>query len=311
MYTPEEWIARAQALGIEHQRLSDADDMTCRSALLSIYRLFKNAPSLILDAYSLLPEAVLAKEAVARTDSVTAGNFDWLSPKSSSLDQWVLAAGAQARALDKVLISSAQSHQGHTHPSEWFCATNKAYAIPRSRPRQEEGDREWGRFTRRGILHHRILPEVLDAGYQIEIVRQDTTAFPISGEITMGAAFLPNIQLDLSSADRRFQVLGATYIDGPQTVTRQLGSAYDDGCFAIVWPELTVTPELRGHIAQFLKQRILSGDERKSLQIIVAGSFHEKDGDLTSNIAYVFDGYGNEKLKYRKQLRYHDEKKWI
>ncbi len=306
--TPEDWIARAQALAEEHRGLSLTDVATCRRALLDVHRLFKEAPTPALVAYSRVPEGQLGEAAENRTDAVIGGDFAWLPPGTHDLRDWVLVAGAQARALDAVLFTTAPPHLGPVSPEAWHCAANRAYVIPRARPREPASKRENQRFTRRGILHHRILPEVLDAGYRVRLIRHDTAACPPGEEVAMGAAFFPGLALQIRHEGDEFVVTGATCEGAPETVARQLDAAYADGCFAAMWPELTVTPALLERIEEILAERALSDDPRTSLQIVVAGSWHLQEDDKMSNVATVLDGYGQEVLRYRKVLPYQDRK---
>ena len=304
--TPEEWTARATALSAEHLTLSETDVVTCRGALLGIHRLFKDAPTPLLDAYARVPERLLCEAAQARTNDVIGGDFRWQILGKPDLLDWALSAGAQARALDEVLFSMARPHLGPVDSEDWRCANSRAYAIPRARARESIVKRDNQRFTRRGILHHRIVPEVLDAGYRVTLIPHDTAASPPGEEIAMGAALFLGFGLETQRENNEFIVVGATCANARETVLRQLGAAYDDGCFAAMWPELTITPPLLELIQGTLVHRALSEDSRTSLQLVVAGSWHIKEGNKVSNVATVLNGYGDVLLQYRKVLPYHD-----
>ena len=307
--TPEEWIVCAKALAADHRSLSEADAATCRRALLGVHCLFKNAPTPLLDAYARVPERLLAEAARARTDDVTGGDFAWRLPGNSDLRAWALAAGAQARALDAVLFTTAPTHLGPVDPEEWRCAESRAYAIPRARTREPADKRDNQRFTRRGILHHRVVPEVLDAGYRVRLVRLDTTAAPAGEQVTMGAALFPGLDLRIRrEGEDGFIITGAACEGMDETVLRQLEAAFADGCFAAMWPELTVAPALLALIRNTLADRALSEDPRTSLQFVVAGSWHVEEQGAMANVAPVLDGYGEVKLLYRKVLPYQDRK---
>ena len=146
--TPDEWIARTRALAAEHGALTETAAPTCRRALLGVDSLFRTAPTPLLEAYARVPERALDHAAQRRTDAVTGGDFRWSLPgDDADLLSWALAAGAQARALDKVLFTSAQSHYGPADPEDWLCPESRAYAIPRARVREPVARRENQRFT--------------------------------------------------------------------------------------------------------------------------------------------------------------------
>ncbi|WP_264048548.1 carbon-nitrogen hydrolase family protein [Methylobacterium flocculans] len=306
--TPADWIESASALAARHRDLTDLSAATCRKALLDVDRLFRQAPTPMREAYSQVPERALVAAGRLRADAVTSGDYAWTLPVDADLRSWALAAGAQARALDEVLFRTAPSHFGPVDPEEWLCAASGAYAIPRSRVRESERRREGHRFTRRGILHHRVLPEILEAGYRVKLVRHDTTASPAGEQVTMGAALFPGLKLAIRSADGGFVVTDAICDGAADTVARQIEAAYAGGCFAAMWPELTVTPALLALIRDTLGLRILTADPRSALQMVVAGSWHTEEDGKVWNVATVLDGYGAEALTYRKVLPYRDGK---
>ena len=124
----------------------------------------------------------------------------------------------------------------------------------------------------------------------------------------MGAALFPGLRLEFRHVEGGFVVTEATCEGATETVARQLESAFAEGCLAVVWPELTVTPALLALIRETLVGRILSADPRMALHLVVAGSWHVEEGDKVWNVATVLDGYGDEKLGYRKVLAYQDRK---
>lgn len=305
--TPDEWMKDAAALAAQHDEYSEADVATCRRALLAVFGLFKTAPAAVQEAYSRATERDLADGARDRSDAITAGDFSWLVPAGSDVRAWTLAAGAQARALDDVLITSAPSHQGPVDPETWLCPEFAAYAIPRPRFREKASKREGQRFSRRGILRHRVIPSVVEAGFKVELIRHDTTASPPGEAVVMGAALFPGLVLQTEKLrESEFLAIGIKCADQPAMVLRQIEAGYADGCFAIMWPELTVTPDLLNLISQNLGDRVLTSDPRSSLQLVVAGSWHVKERDIYSNLATVLDGYGSETLQYRKVMPYRD-----
>jgi hypothetical protein len=125
----------------------------------------------------------------------------------------------------------------------------------------------------------------------------------------MGAALFPGLDLQIRrEGEDGFVVTGAACAGMDVTVLRQLQAAFADGCFAAMWPELTVAPTLLALIQRTLEDRALSVDPRNSLQLVVAGSWHVQEEHGLANVAPVLDGYGGVKLLYRKVLPYQDRK---
>jgi predicted amidohydrolase len=83
-----------------------------------------------------------------------------------------------------------------------------------------------------------------------------------------------------------------------ESVQSVLISATAAGAAIVVLPELTVDAEVRQRIREWLREQ----DKASSLALVVAGSFHEHSGTPPKhrNVAYVYDGTGQEVLRHTK-----------
>lgn len=80
------------------------------------------------------------------------------------------------------------------------------------------------------------------------------------------------------------------------SVRAMLETAAKEGVTIVVMPELTIDAGVRLQIRDWLK-----GQRRgSSIALVVAGSFHETVDGIMRNVAYVFDGDGEEVLRHVK-----------
>jgi hypothetical protein len=121
--------------------------------------------------------------------------------------------------------------------------------------------------------------------------------------ITVGAALFANLAIRTEGdASDGFVIAEVTCDDPEGTVALQVEASIDDGCFGVIWPELTVPPTLRKYIADLLKERALDADPKPAPDVLVAGTWHENQDGKVTNLATVFDGYGETKLVYQKLI---------
>jgi hypothetical protein len=297
-----DWIARALALQEEHARLSDPSSQTVRRALIQLHKLILDAPAPAPASYETIDEQELQSCADDQIDRISECDYGWVSSEGINERDWMLAVAAQIRALDTFLITTARSHMGPpSDANDWYDAELDAFAIPRKR-RKTSTRRD---YFKRGLLSHRILPGEI-RGHKVIVkpvasISRDT----ISRRITMGAALFANLRIDLSKTSGNFIVTGMVCDNPEGTVEQQLGSAISEQCFGVVWPELSVPPDLRDRIAGLLRKRALSLDPRPAPQVVVAGSWHEESSGGSVNVATVLNGYGARLLTYEKSLPFY------
>jgi predicted amidohydrolase len=92
------------------------------------------------------------------------------------------------------------------------------------------------------------------------------------------------------------------------TITRQAAAAFADGCFAAVWPELTMPPDARQALARQLAFEALRHGPDRPLRLVVAGSWHEpREEGGWSNLARILGRTGEVLCSYAKFSAFHDE----
>jgi hypothetical protein len=306
--TFDEWKIYLSAFVAEHADIPDPSEDTIRRVLIELHRIACRAPNAVLDAYRGLTEQDLERETEVRVDSIFGGKYWWQLPVGTNEKSWMLAVGAQIRALDRVLFLSV-AHLGPPSDSyDWHCASAKAFIVPRKRLRQASAAKLNSQsFSRRGLLHHRILPQEVN-GYEVRLIHHDTISYSQPSEVTiMGAALFSNLKLETTSCQKEGFIVRRITSDNPEaTVALQIEKAIEDGCFGVVWPELTIPPALRNLISKILSDRALGIDRRPAPQVIIAGTWHEKKDGGFVNLAKVIDGYGSTKLVYEKALPFLD-----
>jgi hypothetical protein len=303
---------RAAALATAHERIAGVTDGDLRRALLELHVLFSEAPLAIRAQYEQLHEATLQLMADKAADRLAAGDFSWRVAAGATERMWALTIGAQLRALDWSLLRAAHDVGNLDDVAGWLVKEAGVFVIPRLSERKV-GKRGQG-FDKRGLLHHRLLPRMVDS-HEVRLVANDMR--PAAGRdeprhpLRLGAALFRNPQLvtrpTVTGNDKAFVATGLICDDAPGHVTRQMDAALDASCFAVVWPELSVTPDLLRRIKTGLAQRSLSADARPAPEVVVAGSWHEPEEGRHVNRARILDGYGAELASYDKVIPYIDK----
>jgi len=309
--TFDEWLMQASTLSGAHSNLAGLTESTVSRALIQLHRLICSAPTSLHVAYKRVPEALLMREAERREGRIVNGDYGWTLPPSRSEEDCALAVGSQIRALDRILLTTAKSHLGPpSDPMEWLCSEERVFVVPRKHPRQPVAAKRDGQaYSRRGLLCHRLIPREAH-GYEVDLVQHGTippVAGPLAGVAPLGAALFSGLNLKIEKSRKGFVVTDAVCHDSSGTVVGQIEAAIAEGCFGIVWPELTVPPQLRGVIADALRGRALETDDRPAPQVVVAGTWHETSRRKVKNVATIFDGYGNITLRYEKFIPYEDK----
>lgn len=303
--TIDDWKALIAARAVADRAASSGRLDQVRSALIELHRLMTIAPSEVQVAYKDVDESLLVSEAELRIDGIADGDLSWSFGQTDDVLGWTTSAAIQIRALDRYLLRDARDHDGPPADpnSDWRSPDGSHFLIPRKRPREPDPKRRARKsYKRRGVLHHRILPCEL-MGYSVILHWQDALA-SANGEsgARHGAALFKGLELDTEDRDGGFIVTGVRCEDTEGTLALQMEAALADGCVSVVWPELTISPELLEKICAFLRDRALDGDGRTPPQILVAGSWHEVDEDKVRNVATVLDGYGGVKLRFEKMM---------
>lgn len=308
---PDEWIAEARRHVNGPEAGSDPLAGPARRALIQLHRLVREAPNGVRLLFNRLPEEVLVRRGRLHLERIEAGDLSWSAPSDgTAADGWILAVAAQIRALDEAVMTVGARHFGPPESVDsWYVPEEEAYIVPRKRQaRFGTRGRDRQPFSRRGLLHHRILPAVT-RGYRVQLVLSETIPpSPASGAsgMTVGAALFADVSLDIDRGDGLFTVRGISCRDAGGTVERQIAAAFKEGACVVVWPELTVPPSLRDSMVRILRRRIHDASPSMSLQVAVAGTWHEEGPNGLVNVATVLDGYGETRLRYEKALPYDD-----
>ncbi|MCK1491937.1 hypothetical protein IVB14_16285 [Bradyrhizobium sp. 180] len=126
----------------------------------------------------------------------------------------------------------------------------------------------------------------------------------------MGACLFKALELKPEfcsiAGDKRFRVASVEAPSADGAISEQIAQALKENCIAVVWPELTVSPELRAKIVELIRDRDVT-DELEAPEILIPGTWHEKTDHGIVNRARIYDGYGEERLSYDKIAPYADD----
>ena len=265
-------------------------------------------------AFRHCPEEALAARVEPRIDALWEERFGWAPEAGDDPAAWLMAAIVQVRALDQALAQGL-SDAGlgpRLDPRQWAVPQHGAYVVPRGPWRLDGSVPKRGEpYSRRGLRHHTVLPMEV-GGLRVRPVHLPTGPLP-GGRLALGAALFRQPELQLRAVEdgphgRGFLAEGFTAADMEATIARQAAAAFADGCFAAVWPELTMPPEARQALARQLAFEALRHGPDRPLRLVVAGSWHEpREEGGWSNLARVLGRTGEVLCSYAKFAAFHDE----
>jgi hypothetical protein len=302
----DEWIKGASKLSKSHTAINECSPENLRKALVELHQLVEVAFDGFDVAVGLLVETDIVALAEEQANEIAGDNFGWQLPAGREEEQIAICVCAQIRALD-LLLPRYSDHLGPVSgPEEWLVAELNAYVIPRKRSKRQL--KQGQGYGKRGLIYHRILPKRLN-GYEIELIPNETLTVDIKkskSDLLFGAGVFKNVRMKTTPTPaKKFLVTSVSFTGGVMTLQEQVEASLSDGCFGVVWPELCISPVLRGAIQKMLLDRPMT-DRRQAPQVFVAGSWHEADGAAFVNRAVVFDGYGKKTLVYDKSTPYID-----
>ena len=306
--TFDDWAASVQAEMLRSAacRYGIRDDLC--NALIRAFELLAGSPNPVKIAYQALSEREFADASRPCGDAIAVGDLAWgtLPAAQEGTSAWALAVGARVRALDKALITIGTTHYGRpSRESRWLDASGSAFIVPRKHGAKAVHNGQ--PIEKRALLHHRLIP-IEACGYAVRLKMDgDIASLQALRErnLPLGAALFSEILLERKDLPEGFVVTGISCNDAEDAVRRQVRSALHDCCIGVVWPELTVPPELRSSIAARLRDLVHNPADEICLRFVVAGSWHEHCHGRTVNVSVVFDGCGNELLKVEKIVPYH------
>ncbi|MGJ3262434.1 MAG: hypothetical protein ACFE0R_04285 [Salinarimonas sp.] len=289
---------------------------TLKRILVELHDCAMSAPSDVRQAFEDLLEGDLMREAKERSRRIDADHvLDWPDPAGESPRHLFKALSVQLRGIDESLFLDPDAPPTDPEPFETYCRTSDPagawrprFVVKRLNARPALSSRDNHAFVLRGLRHHRLLP----ARHQ----DRDVVLYPMSGltppetrlppiaERPLGAALFEGfvcVDPNIDTLAGPFTFKRVSHRDVGETVRLQLRRARHERCFAVVWPELTVPPDVRAAIRRELED----GDDMEgALQVIVAGSWHEADGSKTVNQSQVYSGLGEKLLTFQKILPY-------
>src|SRR4051794_7513084 len=317
----DDWLARARAIADRHAQAQP--EMQAghglrpgieRVLLAELHALVCAAPLPLLDAFRHCPEEALAARVEPRIDALWEERFGWSPEQDDDAAAWLMAAIVQVRALDQALAQGL-SDAGlgpRLDPRQWAVPQHRAYVVPRGPWRLDGSVPKRGEpYSRRGLRHHAVLPMEV-GGLRVRPVHLPTGPLP-GGRLALGAALFRQPELQLRAVEdgphgRGFLAERFTAAEMEATIARQAAAAFADGCFAAVWPELTMPPDARQALARQLAFEALRHGPDRPLRLVVAGSWHEpREEGGWSNLARVLGRTGEVLCSYAKFSAFHDE----
>ncbi|SDD33016.1 hypothetical protein SAMN05216337_101023 [Bradyrhizobium brasilense] len=302
------WKKAAQELAHGHEAIANANRDELRKALVDLDALFRSAPGSVHKAYRNLTEKRIAQARDTFAGTIADGHLSWsLSDEPPELA--ALRMGGLIREIDRVL-AERRSHWPIA-PSEWHLEELGCWFIPRQDISALRPARRGQAYSKRGMLYHRILPTLIQ-GYPIQVVDTRTlhSAAKNASKWKMGACLFKALKLDPEfisvDDDKRFTVASLEAPSAGEAIAVQIGQALQENCIAVVWPELTVPPDLRESIIKLIRERDVQ-DELEAPEILIPGTWHEAGDHGTVNRARIYDGYGEERLIYDKIAPYADD----
>jgi hypothetical protein len=310
--TQEEWRSSAWR-GLDdlaREGLAGPDGMA--RALVTVAMLMKLAPQTVYRRYAYA-DAGRFGQAVAAAKARLVNDDHAIPRDSETVETLILALAAQLNALD-ALRHELDGDLAPADPSEdWRVAyaDGEAFLIPRGglhRPsRRDEGRAGKVTLSWRDLMpHHRLLPTQL-GGVAIELHWRDMAgSWP--SDAVLAAGLFTDLEFfeDLPGED--FVVTRVACADQAEQVKARLEAAHEAQGAVLILPELTMPTDQVDGLQAHLRQR-LDWAEAKGFSapgLVVAGSWHTvvDDQGRRSNLAPVFDAYGELILRHAKLLAF-------
>lgn len=292
----------------------DPDDVeTWRLALVRVWTLLPLAPVTAQGTYGTLPEAdiVAAGDAAYALGGLAPGALNL--PGSDSDAVRLTKLGGWLRAAERKIADMDTGRPVRDPNDDWYHAVDGQgfflVPLPRSAWRSPYLPGALPRpYTRRALLLSRIVPAVI-RGLPVRFTVHPRTGLDGSA-LTFGASLFPGFDvLPEDEDDERYFLARAAVGPTPEAVRSDVAEAARRSCFAHVVPELTLMPDLRELVPGTLARADWNGDGETRLgpDLVVAGSWHVRDGESAWNEAVVYDGAGRELLRFRKLFPYRDK----
>lgn len=253
-------------------------------------------------------------------DECEAAYSDWLRGESASLPdvprEWLLAA---LRALDRhlhLLEEADRAEHGFLpqHVTSEMLeldgaggAEEEYWVVRRTFARQGRGSVEsQPLFLQAWVREHWVIPRICE-GIEVHVglcgsgLRRRLAEVGGGAELKVGvASFEGDSELRVDVPREGFFVIPGLEEEGLReaAIDSVLDQAIESAVQILVLPELTVTPSLRTKLAARLHR-----ESTGSLELVLAGSFHESDGALGwVNLATLLRADGRRVLQQKKRM---------
>jgi hypothetical protein len=301
----EDW--RDQVVAVAGQRLPKPDEPLhwYENALADIFWLMEAAPD-EAQAYEEIDEDDLKAAADLRAEVLdSAAPAAWSPSPTGSPDELMFSVAVEARALDSALWEFRDKGAPDDPDADYRVGHRReVYLVPRlTYPGRRRPPRNGEPFTRRGLLHHRIFPREM-GGATVHLVQAPRT-HSWEDAIVVGGALFKDLTLHPKLiGDRKFLVDQVICEDQEKQLDAHLEQCVrGEPCTAVVWPELTLAPDLQSRAASYLKDLVADRAARRP-GLAVLGSWHEEASGKFRNVTHIYSGYGTRLASYAKMRRF-------
>jgi len=274
---------------------ADLRDVTARH-----YIVLRAAPDENRQDYQSFREALLYKAGLDARAGIEFGHLMLDSSGSDTAVLWQLAINL--RALDEALGEDVEITNDPT--SRFKLKAYGCFLIPVNRQHRLEDGKN---FERRAMGWHALLPECVGSN-PIKLYGHPDAAAREKGlarsHLRVAAAIFPDLDVDLDDSKAEvFRVLGITCENASTVVVEQINEARATRSNVVMWPELTVPPDILSAIRA--KLAIDRKKERQRLDVVAAGTWHvSSDSHAAINVLEILDDRGSSLLSYKKRLKF-------
>lgn len=280
--------------------------------LIRLDRVARSAPTNVLNAYIRIAEATLTSAVEDRVAELEREQWRFeVVERIDPLDV-IMPLATEVRATDLLLRrlrpreAPSSAHKSYRYPAEG------AFVIPCRERRLGQSGRDRQGYERRGLLQHRILP-LTCGGYKVRlwgggaVAAKATVGMP---SFRGGAALFEDLDIKVDGVPGSlFTVSAVEAPDKAGCIERALMAAHTEGCSAVIWPELTMSPADRKTVSKWLENRLFKDvPEDAALDFVVAGTWHQRVRGKMRNRGIVFDKNGDLLLPFDKMIAYHNPK---
>lgn len=287
--------------------LDGGDAEQLADAIAVVYEALAATPDDLLQDYDGFTENQLADPSGQRATEVALGRIE-IADSGDPLEI-LLDAARLLRALEKAVLEHSrhiESDRGADLEDQYRTTDGRHYVIPRVTAIAGITGKP---FLRRALLHHRVLPTRI-GNLAIRLFRSplvpdatETVRERTGGARNYGAAFFPGLTVStVKIGGNSFRVDGVSGFDAATELADHVARARNDGCIAIIWPELTMPQTsvqwLRSHLAA------AAMDKLAPFRFLLAGSWHLETGGQFRNVAQVLDGNGEPLFEIVKWAKF-------